>query len=137
MDDTPQAFLEELRSGILKKRVGQIALAVVLAEAIWRLLNSFTWYFVMPVIGRFLQGQTESVLLQRSTGNPIPWENLFGSLLEFLFTVIAVFYLNRWIKKKPHLPQVITDVESGGVRPPIKPSGEFVKLLLSSRCASV
>jgi len=34
MDDTPRAFFEELRSGILKKRVGQIALAVVLAEAI-------------------------------------------------------------------------------------------------------
>jgi large-conductance mechanosensitive channel len=32
MDDTPRAFLEEFRSSILKKRVGQIALAVVLAE---------------------------------------------------------------------------------------------------------
>ena len=34
MDDTPKAFLEELRTSVLKKRVGQIALAVVLAEAV-------------------------------------------------------------------------------------------------------
>jgi len=27
------------------------------------------------------------------------WENLFGSILEFLLTVIVVFYANRWIKK--------------------------------------
>ena len=124
MDDTPRAFFEELRSGILKKRTGQIALAVVVAEAIWRLLNSITWYLVMPVIGRFLQGQTESVLLARSTGKPIPWENLFGSLLEFLFTVIVVFYLNRWINKKPRLSQVNTDVEYSIVGEPPDLSSE-------------
>ena len=28
----------------MKKRVGQIALAVVLAEAIWRFVRAFTWY---------------------------------------------------------------------------------------------
>jgi large-conductance mechanosensitive channel len=101
MDDTPKAFLEELRSSILKKRVGQIALAVVLAEAVWRLVNSLTWYLMIPLIGRLFQGHTESVLFESATTHPIPWENLFGSLMEFLLTLIVVFYLNRWIHRKP------------------------------------
>lgn len=102
MDDTPKAFIEEFRSAILKKRVGQIAIAVVLAEAVWRLLTAFTWYLMMPIIYRFMDGQTESVLLPRSSGRPILWENLFGSTLEFLLTIIVVFYANRWTHTKPH-----------------------------------
>jgi large-conductance mechanosensitive channel len=104
MDDTPRAFLEEFRSSILKKRVGQIALAVVLAEAVWRLLNAFTWFLIMPIIGGFIQWQNESVLFARSRG-PILWENLFGSLLEFLLTIILVFYANRWIHSKARSPE--------------------------------
>jgi large-conductance mechanosensitive channel len=101
MDDTPKAFFEELRSSILKKRVGQIALAVVLAEAVWRLLTSLTWYLVIPLIGKSFQGHTESVLFESATKRPMPWENLFGSILEFVLTVIVVFYLNRWVQRKP------------------------------------
>jgi large-conductance mechanosensitive channel len=101
MDDTPKAFLEELRSSILKKRVGQIALAVVLAEAVWRLVNSLTWYLIIPLIGKSLDGHTESVLFETATRRPIPWENLFGSIMEFVLTLIVVFYLNRWIHRKP------------------------------------
>jgi hypothetical protein len=41
--DTPKALVEELRSALLRKRVGQIALAVVLAEGAWRLINSLVW----------------------------------------------------------------------------------------------
>jgi large-conductance mechanosensitive channel len=110
MDDTPKAFIEEFRSSILKKRVGQIAIAVVLAEAVWRLLNAFTWYLIMPIIGRVVEGQTESVLLPRSSGRPILWENLFGSLLEFLLTIIVVFYANRWTHTKP--PSSVENVEA-------------------------
>jgi large-conductance mechanosensitive channel len=110
MDDTPKAFIEEFRSAILKKRVGQIAIAVVLAEAVWRLLTAFTWHLIMPIIGRFMQGQTESVFLPRSSGRPILWENLFGSILEFLLTIIVVFYANRWIHTKPH---IVEDNEPG------------------------
>jgi large-conductance mechanosensitive channel len=99
MDDTPKAFIEEFRASILKKRVGQIAIAVVLAQAVWRLLNAFTWFFLMPIIGGFIQWQNESVLFAKSRG-PIVWESLFGSLLEFLLTIIVVFYANRWIHTK-------------------------------------
>jgi len=100
MDDTPKAFLEELRVSVLKKRVGQIALAVVLAQAVWRFISSLTWYLIIPLIGRVLEGHTESVLFERATAHPIPWETLFGSLLELLLTVIVVFYMNRWIQQK-------------------------------------
>jgi large-conductance mechanosensitive channel len=103
MDDTPKAFIEELRSSILRKRVGQIALAVVLAEAAWRLLNALVWYLIIPIIGKAFEGHTESVLFERSARAPIPWQNLFGSVLEFVLTVIMVFYLNRWIHHRPKL----------------------------------
>jgi hypothetical protein len=53
----------------------------------------------MPIIGGLIQWQNESVLFARSRG-PILWENLFGSLLEFLLTIILVFYANRWIHSK-------------------------------------
>lgn len=101
MDETPKDFLEEIRTSILKKRVGQIALAVVIAEAIWRLVRALTWYLLIPIVGKILQGNTESVLLKNSTSQPFPWEYLGGSVTEFLFTVIVVFYLNRWIHQKP------------------------------------
>jgi large-conductance mechanosensitive channel len=110
VDDTPKAFLEELRSSLLRKRVGQIALAVVLAEAAWRLVSSLTWYFVIPLIGKVLRGNTESVLFVGTSSRPFPWENLFGSLLEFSLVVILVFYLNRWIQRKPP-PATTEDVE--------------------------
>jgi len=120
MDDTPRAFLEEIRTSILKKRVGQIALAVVLAQAVWRLINALTWYLFLPLIGRILEGNTESVLLPKSIARPLPWENLFGSVAEFLFTVIVVFYTNRWIKDKPK------QVTEGQTEPEFNQVGESV-----------
>jgi large-conductance mechanosensitive channel len=103
VDDTPKAFLEELRSSLLRKRVGQIALAVVLAQAAWRLVTALVWYAIIPIIGKSLRGNTESVLFTGATTHPFPWDNLFASLLEFALTVILVFYLNRWIQRKPAL----------------------------------
>ena len=111
MDDTPKAFFEELRSSLLKKRVGQIALAVVLAEAAWRLVTSLTWYLIVPLVGRALRGNTESVIFEKATTNPLPWESLFGSLLEFGLVVILVFYLNRWVQRKP-TPATTEDVDT-------------------------
>jgi large-conductance mechanosensitive channel len=101
VDETPKGFVEELRSSLLRRRVGQIALAVVLAEAAWQFVRSLVWYLVVPVIARALQGNTESVLFTSATRNPFPWENLFRSLLEFISAVILVFYLNRWVQRRP------------------------------------
>ena len=119
MDDTPRAFIEEFRSAILKKRVGQIAIAVVLAQAVWRLINAFTWFLIMPIIGRFVERQTESVLFPRSSGTPISWENLFGSVLEFLFTIILAFYANRWIHTKPTRVEDNSELEYSLVGEPV------------------
>ena len=111
MDDTPKEFLGELRSSLLKKRVGQIALAVVLAQAVWRLVSALTWYLIIPLIGRLLRGNTESVLFSGTTTRPFPWESLFGSLLEFSLVVILVFYLNRWVQRRP-TPVTAEDVDT-------------------------
>ncbi|HEX3321495.1 MAG TPA: MscL family protein [Terriglobales bacterium] len=128
MDENPKAFLEELRSGILKKRVGQIALAVVLAQAVWRLLNAFTWYVLVPIIGKAISGRTESVLFESAARLPFQWESIIGSLLEFTLTVILVFYLNRWIKKPialetatAEIPEASSPVPSPATTPALSP----------------
>jgi large-conductance mechanosensitive channel len=110
MDETPKGLLAELRTSVLKKRIGQIALAVVLAEALLQLVTALTWYLIIPVIARILHGQTESVLFAKSAESPIRWEMLFGSLLVFVLTLIVVLYLNRWIQRKPKV--AIADPEA-------------------------
>jgi len=96
MDDSPREFVREFKAAILKKRVGQIALAVVLAEACIRLLNSLVWYLVVPVFAWLLEGHSESVLFRNKL--VFPWNQLFGSALEFILAIIFVFYVNRWIR---------------------------------------
>jgi large-conductance mechanosensitive channel len=108
VDDTPKGILRELKTSVLKKRVGQIALAVLLAEAALRLVTALTWYLIIPVIGKFLRGQTESVLFQAASTNPIGWDTLFGSMLEFVLVVIVVLFLNRWIQRKPSYPDILS-----------------------------
>ena len=97
MDDTPGHFVHEFKSSLLKKRAGQIALAVILAEASLRFVNALTWYLVVPTIAALLKGHTESVLFETQTRAPFPWQPLFGSVLDFAIALIFVFYLNRWI----------------------------------------
>jgi hypothetical protein len=112
MDDTPGHFVQELRSSLLKKRAGQIALAVILAEACLRFLNALTWYLAVPTIAGLLKGHTESVLFETQTRAPFPWQPLFGSMLDFAIALIFVFYLNRWIRGAPAedgMPLVGTD----------------------------
>jgi large-conductance mechanosensitive channel len=99
MDDTPGHFVQELRSSLLRKRAGQIALAVILAQAAHRFLNALTWYLIVPTIGKLLEGHTESVLFQTRTA--FPWQPLLGSVLDFGVALIFVFYLNRWIHRAP------------------------------------
>jgi large-conductance mechanosensitive channel len=104
MDDTPKGFLGELKSATLKKRVGQIALAVVLAEACIRFLNSLVWFLVLPIISSLLKGHTESVLFE--TKPTFPVERFFAAILEFGAAIIFVFYVNRWIHATPPEPTV-------------------------------
>ena len=99
MDDTPGHFVQELRSSLLRKRAGQIALAVILAEACLRFLNALTWFLIVPTIATLLKGHTESVLFETRT--PFPWQQLLGSALDFAVALIFVFYLNRWIHRTP------------------------------------
>jgi hypothetical protein len=60
---------------------------------------------IIPIIGKLLHGQTESVLFEAASTSPIRWDTLFGSLLEFVLVVIVVIYLNRWIQHKPSHPK--------------------------------
>jgi large-conductance mechanosensitive channel len=104
MDDTPKGFLGEFKSATLKKRVGQIALAVVLAEACLRFLDSLVWFLVLPIISSLLKGHTESVLFE--TKSAFPFDRLFAAILEFGAAIIFVFYVNRWIRGTTPTPRV-------------------------------
>jgi large-conductance mechanosensitive channel len=95
MDETPRQFIDELKSAILRRRIGQIAIAVVLAEECIRFLNAVIWYVIIPIISNILANQTESVLF--GNNRQFPWIQLVGATLEFVTTMIFVFYVNRWI----------------------------------------
>lgn len=86
MDDTPRNFVHELRSSLLKKRAGQIALAVILAEACLRFLNALTWFLIVPTLGMRVNGHTESVLFE--SRRPFPWQQLLGAGLDFAVALI-------------------------------------------------
>jgi large-conductance mechanosensitive channel len=109
MDDTPKGFLGELKSATLKKRVGQIALAIVLAAACIRFLNSLVWFLALPIISSLMKGHTESVLFE--TKPTFPFEPLIAAILEFGAAIIFVFYANRWIYAKR--PKLIVSREQG------------------------
>jgi len=101
MDDTPRQFLDELKFAIVRRRIGQIALAVVLAEESIRYLNTLVWYLIIPIIANVLQTHTESVLFQ--TRHSFNWDPLAGATIEFLTAIVFVFYVNRLIhgRNKP------------------------------------
>jgi large-conductance mechanosensitive channel len=119
MDDTPGHFVEELRSSLLKKRAGQIALAVILAEACLRFLNALTWFLIVPTVGALLKGHTESVLFQ--TRVAFPWRQLLGSVLDFGVALIFVFYLNRWIHRPPGETPLTISVPLSEPEPEVTP----------------
>ena len=98
MDDNPRAFLEELKRTVFRRSVGKIALAVVFAMAVIRFITNLTWYLLLPILDAFFR-QSGSVLFQER--KPFPALQLVGSVMEFAGTVIAIFYLSRWIQKKP------------------------------------
>ena len=109
MDDSPREFLDGLKLTIFRRRIGQIALAVVLAEACIRYLNSLVWYLIVPIISNVLANHTESVLLENR--RKFPWEQLAGNTLDFVAALIFVYFANRWIYNlsRPQPSQSETD----------------------------
>jgi large-conductance mechanosensitive channel len=109
-DDSPREFLDGLKLTIFRRRIGQIALAVVLAEACIRYLNSLVWYLVIPIISNVLANHTESVLLENR--RKFPLEQLAGNTLDFAAALIFVYFANRWIynlsRPRPDKPETDT-----------------------------
>jgi large-conductance mechanosensitive channel len=110
MDASPKNFVQEFRSTILKRFVGQVALAVVLAEACLHFLNALLWFLILPAISGAMNGHSESVLFQ--TKPVVPWERLFASVLEFILAIIFVFYAHRWIRGSSSTPSEHPEVDS-------------------------
>lgn len=115
MDDrTPSAFLESYRT-ILRGRIGQIALAIALAWTFIRLIANFVSSFAVPLLARLL-APVESVFLQEAK-LPFPWLGLAGTILEAALSLVALFYLVRWVQHRPepaeqHDPSLNVDLGS-------------------------
>jgi len=117
MDDTPRQFVDELKFAIVGRRIGQIALAVVLAEECIRYLNALVWYLIVPAIANVLKSHTESVLFQSRRG--FVWEPIAGATIELMAAVIFVFYVNRWIYGR-NRPRTL-EQRQGDSYPPAEP----------------
>ncbi|HKF04989.1 MAG TPA: MscL family protein [Candidatus Sulfotelmatobacter sp.] len=120
MDDNPRQFIDELKFAIVRRRVGQIALAVVLAEECIRFLSALVWYLIIPTISNILDGRSESVMFQSQQHRSLPWIQLLGAILEFVVAVVFVFYVNRWLygRNRPRTRDEVQDL------PPDQPNQE-------------
>jgi|RhiMetdeSRZDD1v2_1073273.scaffolds.fasta_scaffold786343_2 large-conductance mechanosensitive channel len=104
MDNTPRQFFEEFRSSILKEKIGIIAMAIILAQAVLRLTYALSSFLVMPLIARVFFGHTHSVLFESPA--PFPYEQLLGALVDFALAIVVVFYINRWVRGLPRKPDI-------------------------------
>ena len=93
--ETPRQLFDSIKLTIFRRRIGQIALAVILAESCIRCLSSLVWYLIIPAISNVLATHAESVLF--SHNRSFPWEPLAGATIEFATALVFVFYANRWI----------------------------------------
>ena len=75
----------ELKFAILRRRFGQIALAVVLAEESIPFLSALVWNLLMPRDSNRLEGRTESL------SPPSRRVQLMGATLEFITALVFVF----------------------------------------------
>lgn len=94
-EPSPRELIDGLKLTIFRRRIGQIALAVVLAEACIRYLNTLVWYVVIPLVSNVLATHTESVLFENRRN--FQWEAIIGNTLDFAAALIFVYFANRWI----------------------------------------
>jgi large-conductance mechanosensitive channel len=112
--DSPKQFLDGLKLTIFRRRIGQIALAVILAESCIRYLNALVWFLIIPLISNVLETHTESVLFKNRRTLPLPWEQLIGNTIEFASALVFVYFANRWIYglSRPRRDEPVTDAEA-------------------------
>ncbi len=92
-DATPQGFLKELTSAVWYRRAGQIALAVVLAQAALRLISGFVAYLLVPFVAGFVNSNSESVMF--ASKPPYRWDPFAYLVLDFIVALIIFFYVGR------------------------------------------
>jgi hypothetical protein len=109
--DSPRQLIDGLKLTIFRRRIGQIALAVILAESCIRYLNALVWFLVIPVISNALESHTESVLFKNRRS--FPWEQLTGNTIEFASALVFVYFANRWIYglNQPRHDKPVTEAE--------------------------
>ncbi len=111
MDDTPSAFFQELRDTVLRRSIGRIALAVLLALALLQLLNAIVVGAIFPILAYLFDPHHQSALFRDQL--PIPRYVLGAYFMQFVLAVIVVFYGNRWLfRPKVHEEEEAAIAES-------------------------
>lgn len=115
LEESPREFFDGLKLTIFRRRIGQIALAVILAEACIRYLNALVWYVVIPAISNVLATHTESVLFENR--RHLQWEQIAGNTLDFAVALIFVYFANRWIynQSRPRRSEPGADDDAGSM----------------------
>jgi hypothetical protein len=114
MNEVSQGFSPD-PSADSRKWIGRIALALILAEAIWAFLVALTNDLIVPALARVIGGDAQSPLYLGTGDYNVP--GLFAAVLELCFAGIVAILLNSWSQRKPK-------VRSAPVRRTVAPAAQ-------------
>jgi hypothetical protein len=98
MNEVPQGFSPDPPADS-RKWIGRIALALILAEAIWAFLVALTNDLIVPALARLMGGDAQSPLYLGTGDYNVP--GIFAAVLELCFAGIVAVLLNSWLQRKP------------------------------------
>ena len=107
MDEASRTFGSDRDSA--RRWTGRIFMAVILGEAIWRLIVSVMDNVVVPWLGEVM-GQS-SGLPTSFTQRPYDYPDLFVSILEFCIAGIVAISLN-WYFQRPGKPMRVQAIQT-------------------------
>lgn len=86
-------MLKEFRNFILRGKVGELAVAVLIGAAFSNLVGSLTKDIINPVIARILGRPDLSALIFSVFGARIAYGNFLNAVISFILVIGVVFFL--------------------------------------------
>lgn len=86
-------MLREFRDFVLRGKVGELAVAVLIGAAFSNLVGSLTKDIINPIIARILGRPDLSALILTLFGAKIAYGNFLNALISFLLVMGVVFFL--------------------------------------------
>ncbi|MFN2458115.1 MAG: large conductance mechanosensitive channel protein MscL [Chitinophagaceae bacterium] len=101
-------IVKEFKEFALKGNVMDLAIAVVLAAAIGRIITALTASIIMPLISLVMGKATVEELIFVVGGTVFPIGLLLQAIFDFIIIAIVLFLIikavNRWNRKKEEAP---------------------------------